>query len=436
MQEAATGVAMCMARRTGVFFGWRVVGAAFVLAFLGWGIGFYGPPIYLLAIQENRGWPVALISTAVTSHFVIGAVVVAKLPTLYIRFGVPVTTKAGAISLAVGILGWASATAPWQLFVATLFSGAGWAAMGAAAVNAIVSPWFVRTRPAALSMAYNGASIGGVVFSPLWVAGISVLGFPLAAAAIGIVMTLTMWVLADRLFSRTPREMGLRPDGDARLTAVASIPSLAAQSVPGSLLWHDMKFLTLSAGMALGLFAQIGLITHLFSLLAPALGPQPAALAMGMATISAIAGRTLVAWLMPPEADRRVVASASYAVQIAGSIMFILAAGSSAPLLFLGVVLFGAGIGNATSLPPLIAQVQFPENDVPRVVALTVAVAQAAYAFAPATFGLVREFAPHSTGTASSAAPGVFAAAAFAQGLAICAFLLGRYRLRTVSKSA
>lgn len=105
MQEAANGVAMCMVRRTGVFFGWRVVGAAFVLAALGWGIGFYGPPIYLLAIQENRGWPVALISTAVTSHFVIGAVVVAKLPTLYIRFGVPVTTKAGAISLAVGILG-------------------------------------------------------------------------------------------------------------------------------------------------------------------------------------------------------------------------------------------------------------------------------------------------------------------------------------------
>ena len=114
--------------------------------------------------------------------------------------------------------------------------------------------------------------------------------------------------------------------------------------------------------MALRLFAQIGLITHLFSLLAPAVGPQPAALAMGLATTSAIAGRTLVGWVMPPDADRRVVASASYAVQIAGSIMFILVAGSSAPLLFLGVILFGAGIGNATSLPPLIAHVEFPER--------------------------------------------------------------------------
>ena len=46
---------MRIARHSDIFFGWRVVGAAFVLAVLGWGIGFYGPPIYLQAVQENRG---------------------------------------------------------------------------------------------------------------------------------------------------------------------------------------------------------------------------------------------------------------------------------------------------------------------------------------------------------------------------------------------
>ena len=178
--------------------------------------------------------------------------------------------------------------------------------------------------------------------------------------------------------------------------------------------------------MALGLFAQIGLITHLFSLLTSALGPQPAALAMGLATASAIAGRTIVGWVMHPQSDRRIMACASYSVQIAGSIAFIAAAGTSAPLLVLGVVLFGAGIGNATSLPPLIAQVEFPADHVARVVALTVAVSQAAYAFAPAIFGLVREFASCAADAAPSEAPGLFAAAAFVQGLAICAFLLGR----------
>jgi hypothetical protein len=86
-------------------------------------------------------------------------------------------------------------------------------------------------------------------------------------------------------------------------------------------------------------------------------------------------------------------------VQITDFTVFVLATGPSTPLLFLRVVLFGVGTSNATSLPPLIAQVEFPENHVPQVVALTVAVAPAAHAFASATFGLVSVFAPHSTGS-------------------------------------
>jgi hypothetical protein len=109
--------------------------------------------------------------------------------------------------LAVGVFGWATAATPWQLLVASVLSGTGWGAMSAAAVNAIVSPWFVRSRPAALGMAYNGGSIGGVIFSPLWVAAIGALGFSNAAAAIGLVMALTMWVLADSPLSRTPQQM-------------------------------------------------------------------------------------------------------------------------------------------------------------------------------------------------------------------------------------
>ncbi len=410
----------------GAFYGWRVVGAAFVLAVFGWGMGFYGPPVFLREVGEARGWPLSLVSTAVTIHFLVGALAGARLPAFHRRFGAPAVTKAGALCLAVGVFGWASATAPWQLFAATLLSGAGWGAMSAAAINALVSPWFVRTRPAALAMAYNGGSIGGVIFSPLWVAAIGALGFPIAAAAIGLVMAFTMWILADLVFSRTPQQMGLLPDGEAPGTPTMSLTSPAAKPLPGSLLWTDGKFLTLSAGMALGLFAQIGLVAHLFSLLVPALGAQQAGLAMGLVTAVAIAGRTLLGWAMPLGADRRLVACASYAAQLAGSIVLIVAAGTSVPLLLLGVVLFGVGFGNATSLPPLIAQVEFVKDDVPRVVALIVGIAQGSYAFAPAAFGLIRELAPDATGAASGAAPGLFAAAALVQGLAIGAFLAGR----------
>ena len=135
------------------FYGWRVVGAAFVLAFFGWGLGFYGPPVYLHAVREARGFSLTVVSAAITLHFVVGAVVAANVPALYRRFGLPAVTKVAAIALGAGVFGWALSATPWQLFAAAAVSGAGWAAMSGVAVNAVVSPWFSRARPAALSTA-------------------------------------------------------------------------------------------------------------------------------------------------------------------------------------------------------------------------------------------------------------------------------------------
>lgn len=399
------------------FYGWRIVGAAFVLAFFGWGLGFYGPPVYLHAVGESRGFSLAIVSTAVTVHYLAGAIVVANVPALYRRFGLPAVTIAAAILLSAGVVGWAIAATPWQLFAATLVSGAGWAAMGGVAVNAVVSPWFVRARPAALGAAYNGASFAGLIFSPLWVAAISLMGFPVAAAIIGAVTIVAVAALASRYFARTPEQMRLEPDGDAVGTAV-KVTSPRARPLPGPALWRDATFITLAAGSALSLFAQIGLITHLYSLLVPAFGSEWAGLVMGVGTGAGMGGRMLVAWLMPAGADRRLVACVSYAVQIAGTLSLIAAAGASIPLLLAGVLLFGVGIGNVTSMPPLIAQVEFVKDDVPRVVALVVAIGQGTYAFAPAAFGFIREFA----GAAS-----VFAVAALIYLLAIAALFVGRY---------
>jgi len=211
--------------------------------------------------------------------------------------------------------------------------------------------------------------------------------------------------------------MGLEPDGVA-VGAAVSVTSPQARPLPGPALWRDFAFVTLATGSSLSLFAQIGLITHLYSLLVPALGTGWAGLVMGIGTGAGMGGRMLVAWLMPAGADRRLVACVSFTVQIVGTLLLIAAGGENIPLLLAGVLLFGVGIGNVTSMPPLIAQVEFVKDDVPRVIALVVAIGQGTYAFAPAAFGFIREFA---------GAGAVFAIAALIYLAAMGTLLIGRY---------
>jgi len=410
------------------FFGERVVRAAFVLAIFGWGVGLYGPPIFLHAVVQRTGWPLAMVSWAVTLHFLFGALVVVNLPRAHRRYGVPATIVAGACVTALGVIGWASARAPWQLFVAALLSGGGWVALGAVAVNAVIAPWYERARPVALAKAYNGASIGGVIFSPLWVALIASVGFVAASVGVGVAMMFVAWALSRWIFARTPMELGQRPDGDAAGATCTSGGPAAPRALPGTALWRERRFRTLAAGMAIGLFVQIGLIAHLYHLLAGPLGVQAAGVAMGLATAAAIVGRAIAARALLAGADRRLAACAALAVQLAGVLALAAAGPQQTGWMLVGILLFGSGIGNATSLPPLIAQVEFAKDDVPRVIALIVGMAQAAYAFAPAVCGVMLTTLGGNDPQLGRGTGAFFMLAVALQSIAIGCFVAGRRR--------
>jgi MFS family permease len=379
------------------FFGWRVVWAAFIVAVFGWGVGFYGPSVFLNALHEERGWPVWLISLAITCHFLISAGIIARLPGLYQRFGLALVTPVGALGLAAGTIGWSIALQPWQLFVAAVFSAVGWATMSGAAIPAMVSPWFDRRRPAALSLAFNGSSVGGLIFTPLWAVLISALGFPVTALLVGVVAFVTLCRLAGRYLRPTPESMGLAPDGDSQAAIGSTTSSGTTEERPrvleGLRIWSDRRFVTLSIAFALGLFAQVGLLSHLFSLLVPALRETGAAGAVSLVTVCAVLGRTLPGLILSGGANWRMVGAITFAVQVVGSFTILAACGSSIPMLLAGCVLFGLGVGNVGSLSPLIAQAEFARADVPRVIALVVAMNQVVFAFGPAVLGVLRDAA-------------------------------------------
>lgn len=149
----------------------------------------------------------------------------------------------------------------------------------------------------------------------------------------------------------------------------------------------------MALAFAAGTAAQVGLFSQLFSLAAPALGPQGAGWALGAATACAVLGRTAVGWLLKPDTDRRRVAALNFLLQAGGSLALLLSAGAApAPLpLVVGCVPFGLGVGNMLSLPPMVAQAEWPPEQVAAVVAAVAATMLLAGAFAPAAFGLLRD---------------------------------------------
>jgi len=375
--------------RTGVYHGWLVVGAAFLIALFGWGIGFYGPGIYLVALQQRHCWSTAEISSAITAYYLLGATLILFAGDVFERFGARCVVSAGATAMACSILLLPLVTRPWQVYPTFAVMSLGWAAMSGAAINIIIAPWFDKRRGLAISLALNGASTGGIVIAPLLIFLIGHLNFSMALsciAALTLAAVLPTAVLVLR--HKRPDERD-RADQSSDTTQTQLSAAPAAQGTPWRLsaVLRSWNFETISVPFALALMAQVGFLTHQVAYLSPTLGDVGAGWAVSMTTFSAVVGRILTG-LFVDKLDRRVVACGNFLVQFAGT--GLLASNTSAPMLYLGCILFGLGLGNLISLPALIVQQEFPQQHFSRIAGLIVAINQFTFAFGPALLGYLQ----------------------------------------------
>jgi hypothetical protein len=84
------------------FPGWSVVWVALVVALFAWGMGFYGPGVFLPTLHATKDWPISTISAAITSHFLVGAAMVVDLPEVHCALGIARATIIGALLTSVG----------------------------------------------------------------------------------------------------------------------------------------------------------------------------------------------------------------------------------------------------------------------------------------------------------------------------------------------
>ena len=77
------------------YHGWWVVFCCFVIALYGWGFGFYGLSLYLVALTKAHGWSAATISAAITFYYVAGAFLVMQVGDLIEQRGARLVVVAG-----------------------------------------------------------------------------------------------------------------------------------------------------------------------------------------------------------------------------------------------------------------------------------------------------------------------------------------------------
>jgi predicted MFS family arabinose efflux permease len=311
---------------------------------------------------------------AITAHFLASALVVAAMPEIHRTIGLRGTVIAGAVAVYAGFIAWATVPAPYFLLLAALLSGCGLACGGSATVNAIISAGVASGRAKALGIALNGAALGGVVLLPLLTFGGRTFGWASTLAILGsAAVVILLW-------------------GSAALDGTGKKNDLAPRAGPGDTpmsrraLIRSPRFLSLAFAFSIAVFVQVGIYSQLINHLRPMLGIDGATFAMTGCIVFAIAGRSAVAWNIG-QANRRVVAAASFLMQAAGVFALAFAPGPVGALL--GCVLFALGLGNLPLLPPLIVQQEFDEQSFILVVSTVSAANQIILAFGPMTFGLL-----------------------------------------------
>jgi len=341
------------------------------MALLAWGFGLYGQSVYLAELTRLHGWSTALVSSANTSCWLIGALAMTRVHALVARLGPRAVLMGGCLLMAGGAWAEAWVTAPWQLFACLAVVALGWAGTSSVAIATAIALWFERRRGFALSLAQNGASFAGFTTAPLLV---------MLTEAWGLRAAVT-WVLAGLLILVLPL-----------LAWALRAPVFPAQARPGLQMaaLRSRKFWLTSGPFALAMVAQVGFIVHQVPFLLPQLGAARTAWVVVAATVAALAGR-LGLGLVIDRLDQRAAAAGSMAVQAMG--MGLMLAWPSPAALVAGMLCFGVSVGNMITLPPLVVGRAFPPESYSAVVGLNGAVVQFCFAFGPGLLGLVHDLA-------------------------------------------
>ncbi len=349
------------------FYGWWIVGAAFLNLFFTTGVIYYGFPVFYPAFVASLGFTRA----QVTQGFLLGALVVG-LPfgifagTLIDRVGARgvILSGIGLIGLPLILMGWM--THFWQYELLCIVEVVGYTLAGPIANQVLIAQWFRVRRGQAMGYAYLGLGLGGVV-SPLAANFlIRSFGWRTALEIAGTLMLAVLFPVGLWVTRSTPAEMGLCPDGadvvDAKLSDEDRGGVAAAV--------RTKDFWLILAGATLILSSVNAVIQHFILFLKDqGYSIRTASHFLSALLISSLGGRVLVGYIADRFRKKNTMA------------LFYLVLGASIPLLYLAhqplaafafAITFGFSMGADYMLIPLVTAERFGLASLGKLLALII----------------------------------------------------------------
>ncbi len=352
------------------FYGWWIVGAAFLNLFFTTGVIYYGFPVFYPAFVASLGFSRA----QVTQGFLIGALLVG-LPfgifagTLIDRVGARgvILSGIGLIGLPLILMGWMRHF--WQYELLCIAEVIGYTLAGPIANQVLIAQWFRVRRGQAMGYAYLGLGLGGVI-SPLaanflirsfgWRTALEIAG----AVILAVLFPVGLWVTRS-----TPYEMGLQPDGVSVNESPAQDIQRNEQGGVASAI-RSADFWLILAGATLILSSVNAVIQHFILFLKDqGYSIRTASHFLSALLISSLGGRVLVGYIADRFRKKNTMA------------LFYLVLGVSIPLLYLArqpiaafafAVTFGFSMGADYMLIPLVTADRFGLGSLGKLLALII----------------------------------------------------------------
>lgn len=357
-----------------------MVWAILVVLTMSSGLGFYNHSVILNALSRNPDLPIEAASWAVTLFFVSTGVSGVWLGRLIQHTDPRWCITGGAIVSAAALASLAWVDSLLKLYVVYIIFGTGFAAAGLLPCTTLVTRWFQRRRATAMAIATTGMSLGGALITPASAALVNRFGFDNVVPLMGLTY-LVVVIPVTWLF--------MKPGPGHMETSTPAQSHAAALSVPGlpySQALRHRFFWGLTIAFVFLLMAQVSAISHQFGLVNEVIGLESAAMAVAIVPVTSIISRLLGGWLLTFVP----LWGFSMSVMLLQFIsLVILGFASGQAVLFLGLALFGASVGNLLVLQPLLVAEAFGLRDYSRIVAVSSLMLSLGAAAGPGILGFI-----------------------------------------------